>query len=162
TLIQDVQCRNTHRAHIELLFDLSLDALHAKHSFTNFVELQAAWQKTLDISTLNKRFYQELANWYFWALSQVRFPKDAPKDADGRDSLRLIRPITRFIFCWFLKAKGLLPDALFQPRQVPALLNDCSPQESTYYKAILQNLFFATLNQELGKREFRKDGQHFM
>jgi type I restriction-modification system DNA methylase subunit len=42
------------------------------------------------------------------------------------------------------------------------LLNDVSPQESTYYKAILQNLFFATLNQEMDKREFRKDGQHFM
>ena len=162
TLIQDIQCGNTHRAHIEILFDLSLGALHDKHGFTNFVELQAAWQKTLDISALNKRFYQELANWYFWALPQAHFPKDAPKDADGRDSLSLIRAITRVIFCWFLKEKGLLPDALFDPRRVPALLNDFSPQESTYYKAILQNLFFATLNQEMGKREFRKDGQHFM
>ena len=162
TLIQDIQCGNTHRAHIEILFDLSLGALHDKHGFTNFVELQAAWQKTLDISALNKRFYQELANWYFWALPQVRFPKDAPKDADRRDSLSLIRLITRIIFCWFLKEKGLLPDALFDSRKLHALLNDFSPKESTYYKAILQNLFFATLNQELGKREFRKDGQHFM
>jgi adenine-specific DNA-methyltransferase len=39
TLIQDIQCRNTHRAHIEILFDLSLAALHTKHGFTNFVEL---------------------------------------------------------------------------------------------------------------------------
>jgi adenine-specific DNA-methyltransferase len=45
---------------------------------------------------------------------------------------------------------------------VLTLLNDVSPQGSTYYKAILQNLFFATLNQEMDKREFRKDGQHFM
>ena len=162
TLIQDIQCGNTHRAHLEILFDLSLGALHDKHRFTNFVELQAAWQKTLDTSALNKRFYQELANWYFWALPQVRFPKHAPKDADGRDSLSLIRLITRVIFCWFLKEKGLLSDALFDPRKVPALLNDFSPKESTYYQAILQNLFFATLNQEMDKREFRKDGQHFM
>ena len=162
TLIQDIQCSNTHRAHIEILFDLSLGALHDKHGFTNFVELQAAWQKTLDTSALNKRFYQELANWYFWALPQARFPQHAPKDADGRDSLSLIRLITRVIFCWFLKEKGLLPDALFDPRQVPALLNDVNPKESTYYQAILQNLFFATLNQEMDKREFRKDGQHFM
>src|SRR5713101_8222511 len=162
TLIQDIQCRNTHRAHIEILFDLSLGALHDKHGFTNFVELQVAWQKTLDTSALNKRFYQELANWYFWALPQARFPRHAPKDADGRDSLSLIRLITRVIFCWFLKEKGLLPDALFDPRKVPVLLNDFSPRENTYYKAILQNLFFATLNQEMGKREFRKDGQHFM
>ena len=162
TLIQDIRCLNTHRAHIEILFDLSLGALYEKYNCANFVELHAAWQKTLDTSALNKRFYQELANWYFWALTQARFPKQAPKDADGLDSPSLIRLITRVIFCWFLKEKGLLPDALFDTRKTPMLLNDCSPKESTYYKAILQNLFFATLNQEMGKREFRKDGQHFM
>lgn len=162
TLIQDIRCANTHRAHIEILFDLSLGALHDKHGFTNFVELHAAWQKTLDTSALNKRFFQDLANWYFWALTQAHFPKHAPKDADGLDSVSLIRLITRVIFCWFLKEKGLLPDALFDPRKIPALLSDSSLNESTYYKAILQNLFFATLNQEMDKREFRKDGQHFM
>ena len=31
---------------------------------------------------------------------------------------------------------------------------------SKYYRAILQNLFFATLNQPQGKREFRTDGKH--
>lgn len=162
TLIQDIRCTNTHRAHIEILFDLSLGALQDKHGFTNFVELHAAWQKTLDTSALNKRFFQDLANWYFWALTQARFPKHAPKDADGNDALSLIRLITRVIFCWFLKEKGLLPDALFDLRKIPALVNDFSPKESTYYKAILQNLFFATLNQEMDKREFRKDGQNFM
>ena len=85
-----------------------------------------------------------------------------PKDAEGQDSLSLIRLITRVIFCWFLKEKGLLPDALFDEHTVPALLTDLSPKESTYYKAILQNLFFATLNQEMDKREFRRSGQNFM
>ncbi len=33
--------------------------------------------------------------------------------------------------------------------------------ESSYYKAILQNLFFGTLNQELGKRAFRHAGQNY-
>lgn len=111
---------------------------------------------------LNKRFFQDLANWHFWALGSCRFPEHAPKDAQGRDSLSLIRLITRMIFCWFLKEKGLLPDALFDARKAMALLSDADPKQSTYYKAILQNLFFATLNQEMTKREFRKDGQHFM
>src|SRR5690606_28830088 len=87
TLIKDIRFANPHRAHVEILSDLGFDALHEKHSFSNFVELQNAWQKTLDTSALNKRFYQELANWYFWALDEVRFPKHAPKDADDRDSL---------------------------------------------------------------------------
>jgi hypothetical protein len=162
TLIHNIACATTHRAHIEILFDLSLEALYRDHAFTNFVGLHEAWQKTLDTSALNKRFYSELANWYFWALTQSKFPKDAVKDADGHYSVSLIRLITRIIFCWFLKEKGLLPDELFDPSKAPALLKDCSPQESTYYKAILQNLFFATLNQEMGKREFRKDNQNFM
>ena len=42
------------------------------------------------------------------------------------------------------------------------LLAAFQPQESGYYKAVLQNLFFATLNQEMGKREFRRDRQNFM
>ena len=162
TLIQDIRMANTHRAHIEILYDLSLGALHQKYPFTNFVGLHEAWQKTLDTSELNKRFFQDLANWYFWALPQVRFPKNAPKDADGQDSLSLIRLITRVIFCWFLKEKGLLPSALFDEHKIPELLLDVNLKESTYYKAILQNLFFATLNQEMGKREFRKTGQNFM
>lgn len=134
TLIQDIRLANTHRAHIEILYDLSLGALHQKYPFTNFVGLHDAWQKTLDTSELNKRFFQDLANWYFWALPQVRFPKNAPKDADGQDSLSLIRLITRVIFCWFLKEKGLLSSALFDEHKIAELLVDLSPKESTYYK----------------------------
>ena len=39
----------------------------------------------------------------------------------------------------------------FDEHKVSALLTDVSPKESSYYKAILQNLFFATLNQEMGQ-----------
>jgi hypothetical protein len=149
TLIKDIRFASPHRAHIEILFDLSFDALLARHAFTNFVTLHTAWQKTLDTSVLNKQFYQELANWYFWALDQVTFPKDAPKDRDERDSISLIRMVTRLIFCWFLKEKGLIPDDLFNEPKVRALLVSLKDQENTYYTAILQNLFFATLNTEM-------------
>jgi adenine-specific DNA-methyltransferase len=86
SLIHDIQCSNTHRAHIEILYDLSLAALHDKYGFTNFVELQAAWQKTLDTSALNKRFYQELANWYFWPPLRSAVPQGR---AQGRRRPRL-------------------------------------------------------------------------
>ena len=161
TVIKDVRINNTHHAHLDILADLALENLGDKRRPTNFRELYDAWIEALSTQALNKRFYQELANWYFWALTQAQFPKDAPKDADGRDSLSLIRLITRIIFCWFLKEKGLLPDALFDQR-IATLLGDYNPTESTYYKAILQNLFFATLNQEMDKRVFRKAGQNFM
>jgi hypothetical protein len=56
TLIKDIKIETPHRAHIEILFDLSFDELQRKYSFTNFVELHNAWQKTLDTKELNKRF----------------------------------------------------------------------------------------------------------
>lgn len=156
TLIKDINLTKPHRAHVEILADLALPSLAARHSVTNFVQLHEAWRKTLDSSELNKRFFQEVAYWYFWASRQVTFPKDAGPNKEVRNATSLIRLITRLIFCWFIKEKSLIPDDLFRQEKVRQLLNDLSPEESTYYKAILQNLFFATLNQEMDKREFRK------
>ena len=161
TLIKDIQFATPHRAHIEILSDLALGALREKHEFTNFVQLHAAWQKTLDIQTLNKRFFIEVRNWFYWARLHARFPSGAKKDPDGRDSEALIRLLTRVIFCWFLREKGLLPDDLFATRKVESLLadwraSDCaSDKDGRYYKAILQNLFFATLATPVAERKFR-------
>ena len=95
----------------------------------------------------------------------------------------VIRLLTRLLFVWFVKEKKLIPEELFDIEYLKnELLKDVSPVrdeglfkeaniESVYYKAILQNLFFASLNcpiesSENGdnrKRGFRlKDnyGQH--
>ena len=164
----------THRAHIEILFDLSFDELKNKHGFTNFVELHNAWQKTLDTSELNKKFYREIANWYFWAIKNVEFPADEEKDKDIRNAINVIRLITRLFFVWFLKEKGLVRDELFNQQKLAQLLSFEDKNKSTYYKAILQNLFFATLNTEMnkdtpGSRKFRHKArepgqrdQHYM
>jgi hypothetical protein len=120
------------------------------------------WASAFDVDKVTKEFYQELSNWYFWALGKVSFPKDAPKDSDGHDALSLIRLVTRMIFCWFVKEKGLIPAELFDPDEAPAFLADDDAESSSYYQAILQNLFFATLNQEMGQRAFRREGQNFM
>ena len=79
------------------------------------------------------------------------------------------------MFVWFIKEKKLIPPELFDLNYVKdELVEDLSPhhqedglfqslnKKSHYYKAILQNLFFATLNQEMGKREFRKTGGQHM
>ena len=171
TLIKDIDVVNPHRAHLDILAELSLDALYQQHGFTNFLELHQAWQQTLDTSELNRRFFKEIADWYFWAVEKVTFPTDAGDDAAVRNATCIIRLITRLIFVWFLKEKGLVPNVLFDEDEVAALLADVDPQESTYYKAILQNLFFATLNQEMNSpdkrgrgvpRKFRGEGrQHY-
>ena len=172
TLIKDIRLHNPHRAHLDILFELSLGecakwmADHKEQE--NFDGLLAAWLARLDTEELNKRFFNEIADWYFWAVNQVMFPDDAGADVEVRNATSVIRLLTRLIFIWFTKEKGLVPDALFTPTELDGLLNNLDPQESTYYKAILQNLFFATLNQEMNtpqnpdNRRFRSEGrQHY-
>ena len=153
TLIKGINFANHHRAHVDILSDLSIDELYEKHKFTNFPELHEAWKKTLDTSELNKRFFKEIAYWYFWAVDNVTFPDGAEKDKEIRNATSVIRLITRLIFVWFIKEKGLVPDALFNEAKIQELLVNTDPQECTYYKVILQNLFFATLNQEMNTEQ---------
>ena len=117
---------------------------------------RAQWRSAFDKEPLTRRFYREIANWYFWAREHARFPKDAPLDADGKPSLMLIRLLTRLVFCWFLKQKtnpqtgqGLLHSALFDPECIAELLKRPGAESCTYYTGILQNLFFATLNTKM-------------
>ena len=164
TLIKDICITEPHRGHIEILCDLALANLGS--NVKSFQVLHEKWQEILSTSELNKRFYKEIANWYFWAFDQVRFPEGAGKDKENRNATSLIRLITRLIFIWFLKEKGLVPEALFDEDEVKPLLTWKDPDKSTYYKAVLQNLFFATLNQEMNKpgeikREFRKPGSNY-
>ena len=168
TLIKDIDVRDPHRAHLDILADLSLDALYHQHGFTNFLELHQAWQKTLDTSELNRRFFKEIADWYFWAVDKVTFPSDTGENETVRNATCIIRLITRLIFVWFLKEKDLVPNTLFDEDDLAEMLTNIDAQESTYYKAVLQNLFFATLNQEMNTpekpdiRKFRGKGrQHY-
>ena len=78
------------------------------------------------------------------------------------DAKNLIRLLTRLLFVWFVKEKGLIPEPLFQQEELERdWLKDFEATDTgtRYYKAILQNLFFAALNQPVEKREFRKDGR---
>ena len=153
TLIKDIALNNPHRAHLDILFELSLEEcakwMVANKEPENFDGLLAAWLARLDTEELNKRFFSEIANWYFWAVDQVTFPDDADEEEEVRNATSIIRLLTRLIFVWFIKEKGLVPDALFNQTELDEILINTDPTESTYYKAILQNLFFATLNQEM-------------
>jgi hypothetical protein len=129
--------------------------------------IQARHDRAFDVEQVTKDFYREVANWYFWALKHVEFPKDAPKEKDGRDHISVIRLITRLIFCWFIREKGLIPDVLFDRRRLAEMLEGFAPDkeqdtDSVFYRAILQNLFFATLNTEMDQRGWRREDQNFM
>ena len=122
------------------------------------------------VEVLTKAFYQELSDWYAWAVKIVRFPNDLKTEADNEkyNSEAMIRLITRLIFVWFIKQRKLVPDEFFDvdyistrlikyfnpSRREENLLSGNSveyslPRESHYYKGILQNLFFAMLNRPI-------------
>ncbi|MFZ4394088.1 MAG: DUF6577 family protein [Kiritimatiellia bacterium] len=153
SLVREITVAEPHSAHVRILADLAIDALLVKSESRSFANLHAAWGRALDSTELNNRFFRELADWYFWAVKHTTFPADAGPNRDIRNATSVIRLLTRLIFCWFIKEKGLLPADLFLSRKVARLLSsDFAPdgRATIYYKAILQNLFFATLNQEMG------------
>jgi len=112
-------------------------------------------KEAFSVETLTKEFYTELSNWYFWALQNVDFPNSFEQNKEINNSTAVIRLITRLMFVWFLKKKISVINKLFDKTELDNILNYNDKTESTFYKAILQNLFFATLNTEMGeKRKF--------
>lgn len=158
TLIQEISLASPHRGHLEILSSLSAFELSRKRPIKSFDDLHAAWSDAFDIELLNKRFYQRVAEWFFFAVDQVEFPHGGIDKADTRNRIALIRMLTRIIFCWFAKEKGLIPAGLFEfatPAKVLKTFDPLSMEDGSYYKAILQNLFFPTLSVPLAEREFR-------
>lgn len=159
SILRDIKCADPHRGHIDILEFLG------DKVYPTFDELYKHWLEVLSNETLTKRFYRELQNWYFAALKVVRFPNDISTTSDDTayNSEATIRLITRLIFVWFLKQRNLIPGELFDPDFVGnKLLKEFNPIEpqglfsetqrvSYYYRGILQNLFFATLNTPLTK-----------
>ena len=156
-LIKDIDFKDAHRGHRQILFDLSRDELFRVHTFSNFVELHQAWAKTLDTEELNKQFYRKLFAWYEWAVEETTFPTDENRVIKPEE--HVIRLITRLLFIWFIKEKGLVADELFNKAHIQGLLTeDDFENGDAYYRAVLQNLFFATLNTEIDKRTFSTGG----
>jgi adenine-specific DNA-methyltransferase len=159
SLVKDIDLRRPHRAHVEILADLSLAALAQRKAPSDFRALYDLWLETLSAAELNKRFYEELADWFAWASTSapLAFPKGQGA-GEGAKEIALIRLLTRLMFVWFIKEKRLIPEALFDAAALAKLLKE--PPAATaghgYHLAILQNLFFATLNTEMSERRWRQ------
>lgn len=109
------------------------------------------------VEALTKQFYKDLFDWYLWAVdpaSGVYFPNNTSTEDDDREDIetKIIRMITRMMFVWFIKQKELVPNKLFDTAFLSTILKDFDPESKetgNYYNAILQNLFFATLNRAI-------------
>ena len=161
SLVREIDPAGPHRAHLDILAELSLeDRLrwmdsHGKQR--NFDGLQDAWLDALDTEELNRRFYRELKAWFDWAVSEATFPTGVPKEQPPQR--HVIRLITRLLFVWFIKEKRLVADDLFVEAKLAQLLEGYDRDTGdSYYRAVLQNLFFATLNTPIEERGFREPG----
>ena len=113
--------------------------------------------EAFSVETLTKQFYKDLFEWYQWAIddsTQVTFPNNITTEDDDRDDVekKVIRMITRIMFVWFIKQKDLVPNRFFDIEYLSTILKEFDPYSTTvgnYYNAILQNLFFATLNRAI-------------
>ena len=157
TLIKDISLIQPHRAHLELISELSLRTLVAQGTVSNFDQLLIAWETVLDTGELNRRFYTELFAWFQRAAKECSFPDDGA--GDGNAERHVIRMITRLLFVWFLKEKHLVPEKVFTVDFAQSTLTHYASDSTDYYRAVLQNLFFATLNTEIDRRAFSKEAQ---
>ena len=114
-------------------------------------------ETAFSVEALTKQFYRDLFEWYQLAVSDasnITFPNDTAIEDDDRDDIekKIIRMITRIMFVWFIKQKELVPDRIFDADFLSTILKDFDPYSKTegnYYNAILQNLFFGTLNRAI-------------
>ena len=127
SLIREIDPANPHRGHLDILRELSLESrlrwMNAHHRLTNFDGLLAAWLDALDTEELNKRFYRDLFTWFEKrAVSEATFPENEAKTLPAEE--HVIRLITRLLFVWFIKEKGLIAPELFIEEQIGPLLRD--------------------------------------
>ena len=157
SLIREINTGNPHISQLDVLTDLSLNHrsrwMKNKGKPENFDSLLEAWLEALDTEALNSAFYKDMFDWFENAVEAAKFQDSRSASSEEH----MIRLITRLLFVWFVKEKGLVADELFIEEKISSLLKNYDRNTGdSYYRAILQNLFFGTFNTEIHQRRFHK------
>jgi len=160
SLIREIDPAKLHRAHLDIVEKLALPERLAwmdnHHKSPDFDGLLDAWLDALDTEELNRNFYKQLFTWFERAVKEAKFPSNQVRTLRAEE--HVIRLITRLLFVWFIREKGLIAPELFIKEQIGPLLRDYDSENGdSYYRAVLQNLFFATLNSAIGERGFSRE-----
>ena len=105
-------------------------------------ELADLLWRSLDIKEVNKEFYKEIKE-RFDALVGIA-TANKTKATESQVKQFAVKLIGRYIFCWFLKEKGIIPEVLLSRKTILATKD--------YYKNVLLKLFFETLNTKVQDR----------
>ena len=161
SLLSNIGCRDPHTGHLDILAELSLNEriawMNKERKPKNIDGLRIAWLDALNVDVLNKRFYCKLLAWFNLAGNVIKFPeKLRPKSDEWR-----IRLITRMLFIWFIKENKLVANELFNEADIKSILKGFDGENGdSYYRAVLQNLFFAVLNTPISERKFISETDH--
>lgn len=102
------------------------------------------WE-SFDLSPVNQKFYEGIQQHYIW-LCQYLIEKEV---MDSRHAAQFAnRLIGRIIFTWFLDKKGLIS------KQKDYFNSKLFDSGITYYKTMLETLFFEVLNKQISDRSF--------
>ena len=170
SLIRDIDVHSPHRAHLDLLQRFSLPSLAAESSIRTFADLDTAWQKIFSVEELKDSFYKSLSAWFRWARKEIhlaQLPDQTPDNPSSRTRATdefTVRLICRTLFTWFIKEMRLIPAELLELYDTAenrrVLTKDgvsrAFLEGNHYYRGILQNIFFQSLNRPMDQR--RKSG----
>lgn len=133
TLIKDINKTKTHPAHQRSIESIARENIRASTVEELYEEIKA----NLDISLLNKEFYNRLHREVFTPLKEkIEYP-----NSDENEKVNfIVRLIGRVLFVKFLEKKSLVPEQKFKIQK-------------EYYHTVLEPLFFETLNKEISSRE---------
>ncbi len=137
--------------------NLRIVELHKRLNNTQ-VEIFAKWEGASQLTTqealhntlwesfklkaVNEKFYAEIAN-NFTLLTQHL--KTINKDEE-ESKLFASRLLGRLLFCWFLRKKGIIDEAM-------DYFNTDGLDSTQYYRQSLERLFFLTLNTPIDERD---------
>ncbi|CAD5980955.1 HsdM family class I SAM-dependent methyltransferase [Planktothrix agardhii] len=159
TLLRDVSISNIHSAHEKIIFgDKSFKGLKIDASKVNsFKKLYDYWQTVFSLQALNDQFYGDLQDWFYYASQHIKLPF-RPNYVPEKENIKnfLVRLLARTMFCWFIKEKGLIEPEILELRdwdgRVFPLVKDFEDENflesNSYYRGVLQNIFFNSLNQK--------------
>lgn len=105
-------------------------------------EIADLFWKSLDIKEVNKEFYAKVKERFDALVGIVK--REYVNATDTQTKQFTVRMIGRYIFCWFLKEKGIVPYSLISKATISSTDN--------YYQNTLLKLFFETLNTKVQDR----------
>jgi adenine-specific DNA-methyltransferase len=100
--------------------------------------------KSLDVKEVNKDFYKHIKERFDAANGIAKTQYPSAKEQDVKQFA--VRLIGRYIFCWFLKEKEIIPSSLLASETI-------RKYQDNFFQTYLFNLYFDTLNEEVQSRK---------